>query len=913
MRCAICGDEVPQIKARDKHIVIGKNFADNHIHIHGDLDNKELVKELLETAGGETGVSFASGPLELKEVVFHNRQRIGDMLMFTCAIRDFKAAFPQARVNVISTAGHIWDHNPYLDRELVATPENTVKIGPGKLTNRSNSIDWHFANAFRVSIQENLKIHIPQGESRPDIWFTEEEYNAPRIIKEPYWLIITSGEKGWGCKMYPHDRWQRFVEMNPNILFYQLGAAGDNPQRLQGKNVVDYVGKTEDKDTGIRDLFKLFLNAEGSIGLVSFHMHLSGALSKPAIIVAGGREPVSFTRYPGHQYLATDGCLPCAIKACWHCDISKCTNFVMQGDEKIPKCVDIITPDDLTRALNNYYLGGRLKKDIPSARPKLKNIVAVPKVFTGCLVSKEAQPESKYAAQGLNWGGKEITARDWEYILQIIKRHNIKSVLAFGAGLSTLLFKDAGLRVMTVETDPDRIDKIKAINPECDIRPWMGEYFGVLDEYTLGFVDGPRGGANRELSTKIAAENTDFVLIHDAEREFELKWQEKYLKSKFHGPEKGGSRCNLWEKESANVPKTIIPRPVLTVEKPQTPLEPSPDTPESANMPQNAKKRQFITIVFNGRGEGGAERSVTWMMNKLTGMGHKVTYHTPDSQPCETFKKTGNKNISVEGIQNLNESCDVLMLYANDWIWEFEKPEIQDIFSNINASRKVLCVNFKINKIGITPWTKGWDKYLFLNNSWEEILLQRYPEADTQTFAPPTDLTKFYDIIPDYSKGIRLIRHSSQGDSKYPKTFNTLIRKILDIRKDITIRLMPAPGFLDKFDERVFIHQRNVPAVEEYLKLGNCFWYLLPEGYTEGGPKVIMEAQAAGLPVIADNHSGMKDRIIEKTGWLCNSPEEHLKVIGNISTKDLEEYGKNAKEHARKAYNPMNWIEAILG
>ena len=139
-----------------------------------------------------------------------------------------------------------------------------------------------------------------------------------------------------------------------------------------------------------------------------------------------------------------------------------------------------------------------------------------------------------------------------------------------------------------------------------------------------------------------------------------------------------------------------------------------------------------------------------------------------------------------------------------------------------------------------------------------------------------------------------------------------IIEKILNIRDDLTIRLMPSPSFLKEFT-RVIKYQRNIPPVEEFLQLGNCFWYILPEGYTEGGPKVCMEAMAAGLPVITDNHSGMKDRIVEGTGWLCNNIDEYLEVIKNLTPNKLKEYGTNAREYAKINFDPMNWIYSILG
>ena len=501
-KCPICNLELKEWNAIGKksHVIVTKTHSDEHIHVHGELEDKIIMKELLENAYDEIGLTRVQSPLIQKEYIFHNRQRIGDILVFTCAIRDFKIAYPDAKVNVISTAMHIWDNNPYVDRSLVPFYKNgktlesitvndfligdtnVIKIGPSRLTNSSNRIDWHFTNAYRISMEDALNIHIPQGESRPSIWLTEEEYNAPRLLKDPYWIIVVGGEKGWGCKMYPFERWQAFVNQNPDTMFVQLGTLGDKHPKLQGKNVVDYIGKTESRDTGVRDLYKLFLNAEGSIGLVSFHMHLSGALHKPAIVIAGAREPVSFTRYAGHQYLATDGCLPCSINACWHCDINTCSNLV-PGTEKIPKCVDIIYPEDLTKALNQYYVGGRLKKGVVSEKPKqFKNIIKgdvkvpvepkceTPKTETlkaDVPVLKMIPPKRPLELEGIHvpvdvmsWGGTSIFEEDWQFIQQIIDDYSVKSVLEFGAGLSTIIMNELNLKVVTLENSQVWFDKI---------------------------------------------------------------------------------------------------------------------------------------------------------------------------------------------------------------------------------------------------------------------------------------------------------------------------------------------------------------------------------------------------------------------------------------------------------------------
>lgn len=892
MKCPFCPTEIKEWDKRTGAHFIATESLEGHIHTHGPMNDREKIEEIIDAVKLEAGIVQVNNTktLPFKEIIFHNRQRIGDMIMFTCGIRDFKKVYPNIKVNVISTCGHFWDNNPYVDRsitpfykngvtlenakpsDLFSGSTNVLKVGPSRLTNSSNRLDWHFANAFRVSIEDSLGIHIPQGESRGDLWFTKEEYDAPRVEARPYWIIVTGGEKGWGCKMYPTIRWQEVVDQNPDILFYQLGANNDNHVRLQGNNVVDYIGKTEDRNTGIRDLMKLFLNAEGSIGLVSFHMHLSGALGKPCVVVAGAREPVSFTRYAGHQYISNDGCLPCGITACWKCDINACKTLVTVGGELMPKCVDMISSEEVTRNLKRYYDGGRLVYGKVSEKPKV-NIGKSNAVIV-------EEKKSDINTYGLSFNGGALTERDWEFIKKTMKDNNVKSVLEFGGGLSTLLFNDLPIvKTITYEDKQGWIDKLNKLKPNLDIRLWDGKTNGIEGIFDMSFVDGPAGDMSREMSTKIASEKARIVVIHDAGREWAKKYQEKYLHNNFDGPFKGGHRCHLFIRKET---------PKLTTSK-------------------------KIGFVFNGRGEGGAERSSTWMMNKLIELGHEVTYYSPNASPCGTFRNVGDKRVRFSNINEANEKLDVLMLYSNDWIWEWGKPEFAEMFGKIKADRKVLCVNFKIDKIGLIPWTQGWDKYLFLSSTHEAILKTRQPNASTLVLPPPTDLTKFFDITPDYSNGLRLIRHSSQGDSKYPKTFNEEVNRLLSTRDDISLRLMPAPSFYDGSNSKVISHKKNTPEISEFLKLGNLFFYHLPLGYTEGGPKVVMEAQASGIPIITDNHSGMKDRVVPGTGWLCNNFEDYLDMVKNITQDDLEERGANARKHARDNYNPMRWIQEILG
>ncbi|MHA1867522.1 MAG: glycosyltransferase family 9 protein, partial [Candidatus Heimdallarchaeaceae archaeon] len=287
----------PEIEKRNDatELQLSVKFSDNHFHFVMNDDN-EKAREFVEAEATEIGLDLY-GSAEQKEapekVVFHNRQAIGDVLTFTAGVRDFKKAFPNTEVGVISTAMHIWDHNPNINHSF-RDDKHILKIGPGFLTNKSNSSDLHMCNAFRLDIENKLGLKFPQGPIRPDIWMTEEEYKAPPIIDGPYWVFIYGGEPGWPAKQY--HRWQEVINLlKDDIQIVQMGVKGHPYPHLE--NVIDYIGKTEDRNTGIRQLFNIFLHAQGSLGLVSMHMHLSAAFGNPCVVLAGAREPASFTQY----------------------------------------------------------------------------------------------------------------------------------------------------------------------------------------------------------------------------------------------------------------------------------------------------------------------------------------------------------------------------------------------------------------------------------------------------------------------------------------------------------------------------------------------------------------------------------------------------------------------------------------
>jgi hypothetical protein len=191
-------------------------------------------------------------------------------------------------------------------------------------------------------------------------------------------------------------------------------------------------------------------------------------------------------------------------------------------------------------------------------------------------------------------------------------------------------------------------------------------------------------------------------------------------------------------------------------------------------------------------------------------------------------------------------------------------------------------------------------------------LLERIPDAVTKVLPPPTDLSEFFKVNVDYSAPLKLVRHSSQKDAKHPDYTNDLITQILGVSEDIQFYYMPAWSQTFEHDN-VHKFRVNELPVPQFLSQGNCFWYHLPPGYQDQGPRVILEGMACGLPVIADNRYGAKDRVTPETGWLCEDVSDYLDVIAEIVNDIgiLETKGKAAKELAKAEYVASRWHDEI--
>lgn len=397
----------------------------------------------------------------MRKILFRHNRALGDTLMFTAGIRDFKLLFPEISINAKTSFPELFANNPYIDGAITNNTPGVECYTVGYPTiQHCNGTFNHFTSAFLfdmiamtdghkpliMSIGElcsafsggrvgdmDCKFHEGDKAKEPFVsWrkrfksITEKAFRKcgdlhmsdsekkTKIISanydiERYWVIAPGGKRDCTAKIWDWRKFQKVIDhFDGYIKFVVIGKRDLLVEPLRG--TINLVGKLK-----IRELLPLVYHADGCVSGVSFLMHLAAAIPprnkkeiKPCVSIYGGREPVSFTGYD-HQILHTIGAMPCCdYGGCWVSHLSPdqekatgriCNHIVSRGGRKIQQCMDMISADDVIRAIEIYYQGNKgLKKYKPMKR--------IPVIVKG----KRARKEINILASMKSDGGGEQSA-----------------------------------------------------------------------------------------------------------------------------------------------------------------------------------------------------------------------------------------------------------------------------------------------------------------------------------------------------------------------------------------------------------------------------------------------------------------------------------------------------------------------
>lgn len=310
--------------------------------------------------------------------------------MLTAAIRDLHYTYPGRFVTAVRTsAPQLFENNPYISTLDNNDPDVEIISCEYPLIHQSNHAPYHFIHGFVDFLNKKLNLTIKPTLFKGNIHMSGTEKSWISQVHEitgedtDFWVVAAGGKYDFTIKWWSHERFQQVIDhFNGKIQFVQVGETGHHHPPLQG--VIDLRGKTD-----LRQLVRLIYHSQGVLTPVSLLMHLAAAIetkpgnpkNRPCVVVAGGREPAQWEAYPHHQFIHTNGTLYCCDDGgCWKARVLP----IGDGDEKdnpenlcvnvvkdLPRCMDLITAEEVIRRIKLYYSGGILKYE------KVKDVSAL--------------------------------------------------------------------------------------------------------------------------------------------------------------------------------------------------------------------------------------------------------------------------------------------------------------------------------------------------------------------------------------------------------------------------------------------------------------------------------------------------------------------------------------------------------
>lgn len=307
-------------------------------------------------------------PSTMRKITLVNHLSPGDVLCMSGAIECLHRQFPgQFATAVDTTCNAIYESNPH----IVPADETFERIQTEyPLIHHCGSRAVHFLQGYVDFLREKLGVPLELSVNRPYVYLSDDEKSwmgrVQEVLGRParYWVLNAGHKQDYVAKHYPW--YQEVVDrLQGKVQFVQIGEKDHMHKPLRG--VIDQIGKTSH-----RELIRLVYHADGVLCGITFLMHLAAAFEKPAVIVAGGREPRSWNVYPGQVLLSTVGQLPCCkAGGCWKSrtiplhdgdekDKSLCEYPMPVSEGFAPKCMTMISPAEIAGAVEKYYIGGVL-------------------------------------------------------------------------------------------------------------------------------------------------------------------------------------------------------------------------------------------------------------------------------------------------------------------------------------------------------------------------------------------------------------------------------------------------------------------------------------------------------------------------------------------------------------------------
>lgn len=306
--------------------------------------------------------------MKQQKLILRHHTSPGDIVTLTAAVRDLHKCYPGwFQTDIRTSCDGLFDFNPNITKIGDKDPEATVIECHYHLIHESGHRGLHFLFGFIEFLRDRLALpRLYLTECKGDIYLSNEEKNWKNQVAQhfgwdgPFTLINAGRKADFTAKFWGHENWQKVVDLCPEVKFVQVGESKQHHPPLTGDNVINLIDQTD-----TRGLVRLVYHSQLCVTPVSFLMHLAAAVPtkddkpRPCVVMAGGREPISWAMYSHHAFFGQTGHLSCCKDgACWISRTVKLNDgkdgtqqckmpVRLPGGEFIPKCLDMYKPEDI--------------------------------------------------------------------------------------------------------------------------------------------------------------------------------------------------------------------------------------------------------------------------------------------------------------------------------------------------------------------------------------------------------------------------------------------------------------------------------------------------------------------------------------------------------------------------------------
>jgi ADP-heptose:LPS heptosyltransferase len=234
---------------------------------------------------------------------------LGDILLRTPVLRELKRRNPNAKINFFGNYLAVLRDLPFIDRidDHAKRPPNTLEIGYGANIPDNLHLAQILGRAAGVEVDDvRPACHV-------DTAAVERMRHLFGDAERP-WIVVNRNASIWTRnKDWPAEMWLELLGR-----LHRLGATIIEVGSVKPEYGPDYSLGAEhvhfdlrDK-TPLDDLTAVISLADILVAPVTGPMHIAAAVGTPAVVILGGYEPASATRYPGNKIFAsTPDCSPC--------------------------------------------------------------------------------------------------------------------------------------------------------------------------------------------------------------------------------------------------------------------------------------------------------------------------------------------------------------------------------------------------------------------------------------------------------------------------------------------------------------------------------------------------------------------------------------------------------------------------